>query len=153
MRPAYNKGNLGHGVVVKHKAKFKIGKGSTYNDNCWFNAKYGISIGENTLLGPNVTIITTNHVIKPFSVEQNANDKNSWCKGKREKRIIGESVKIGHDVWIGANVTILAGSNIPNKCVIGSGCVITKSNSKQLKPGDVVVPDVNLRVLKNRREI
>ena len=131
-----------------------MGKGSTYNDYAWINARYGVEIGENTLIGPYVLIHSANHIIKPFNVEQNANDKNSWLAKEGKKcRMTGSKVVIGNDVWIGANVTILAGARIPDKCVIGAGSIITAKNSRRLKPGDVVVPDVGLRVVKNRKDL
>lgn len=67
-------------------------------------------------------------------------------------RITGEEVIIGNDVWIGARTTILYGSVIPDKCVIGAGTIITKNNSRKLKAGDIVCNDVNLRFLGNRSE-
>lgn len=146
----YNKGRIGQNTIIKYKNKFFMGKGSTYNDNCWFNARYTIVIGENTLIGPNVLIHTANHVIKNINIEQNACDRNSWCKGDDNKRIVGESVRIGNDVWIGAGCIILAGVIIPNKCIIGAGTILTKSKANRLKSGDIVCNDVDIKIIGNR---
>jgi len=151
MKP-YNIGSIGYPVKIKCDEGFKCGKGSTYNDYFWCNAKYGVEIGENTLIGQYVTIHSANHVIKNIEIEQNANDKNSWCKCDRNKRTIGKKVTIGNDVWIGSGVIILPGSNIPDKCVIGAGCIITESNSKRLNVGDIVVTESPLRIIGNRNE-
>jgi len=153
MNKPYNLGGFGAHCKITYTVNFKIGRGSTFNDHCWFNARYGISIGENTLLGPYVIIHTVNHVIKNIDIEQNANDENSWCKGDRDKRVTGKEVIIGNDVWIGARVIILAGSVIPDKCVIGAGTIITSSNCKTFKAGDIVVPDTKLRILRNRADV
>jgi acetyltransferase-like isoleucine patch superfamily enzyme len=149
----YNIGHNGKGVEIKYKENLTLGKGNTFNDRCWINARFGIEIGENTLFGPNVLIHSGNHVKMPLEVEQNANDKNSWCKGDRSKRIVGEKIIIGGDVWVGANCIILAGSTIPGKCIIGAGTIITKKNSQKLKNGDIVVNDTKLRVIGNRGEV
>lgn len=151
MKP-YNTSKHFGKAIIKYSEKFKIGKGSTYNDGCYFNARYGIEIGENTLLGPYVLIQTSNHVIKNINIEQNANDKNSWCANSPNKRVIGEKIIIGNDVWIGANVTILAGVRIPDKCVIGAGTLLTSTNSKKINYGDVVINDIKLKILGNRRD-
>lgn len=143
-------GILGVGGVVRYPENLVIGKGSTLNDYSWLNARFGITIGENTLIGPFVLIHSGNHVIKNINIEQNATDEESWVGNDVQKRVTGEPVVIGNDVWIGANVTILAGAVIPDKCVIGAGTIITKSNSKRLSRGDIVVNDVKLRVIGNR---
>ena len=45
-------------------------------------------------------------------------------------------IKIGNDVWIGGNSTILAGVTIRNNVVIGAGSVVTKSiNDNSLVAG------------------
>lgn len=151
---AYNVGCVdGSDVKINYQENLKRGKGTTFNDNCWLNARYGIEIGENTLFGPNVLVHSANHVLTPFNIEGNANDENSWCKGDRNKRIVGEKVTIGNDVWVGANVIILAGATIPDKCVIGAGTIITKKKSLRLKPGDIVVNDVDIKILGNRKNI
>ena len=36
-----------------------------------------------------------------------------------------EPVSIGHNVWIGGNVTILPGVTIGDNCTIGAGSVVT----------------------------
>ena len=148
----YNSGNFGKNVTISYQQKFILGKGSTYNDYCWFNARYGIKIGENTLIGPFVLIHTVNHVIKNINIEQNATGPGSWCENDRNLRVIGEPVVIGNDCWIGSNVTILAGSQIPDKCIIGAGTLIIRSNSLTLRKGDIVVNDLKLRRLGNRQD-
>jgi len=148
-----NIGTCGDNVIIKHKKSFFLGKGSTFNDNCYFNAKGGICIGDNTLLGNNILIMSANHLLRPFADVQNANNKASWVRKEGKKRLFCESVIIGDDVWVGAGCIILAGAKIPDKVVLGAGCIVTKSNSLRLKEGDVVVPDVKLRVLKSRCDL
>lgn len=150
MTKLYNSGNMGENVITKYAKNMKIGKGSTYNDRCYFNARFGITIGENTIMGPNVLIQTSNHVIKNINTVQNAIGPGSWCGIDRNKRIIGESVTIGDDCWIGANVIILPGVIIPDKCIIGAGTIITKKNCKNFNKGDIIVIDIKLKKLGNR---
>jgi acetyltransferase-like isoleucine patch superfamily enzyme len=129
-----------------------MGYGSTFSEFCWISAKYGVVIGENTLIGPYTIIHSANHVIKNIDIEQNGGDEKSWWRMQQlPGRITGEKVIIGSDVWIGARVTILAGSVIPDKCVIGAGTIITKSNSKNLRSGDIVCNDIKLKILGNRQ--
>ena len=88
----------------------KIGKNVFINSCCRFQDNGGIEIGDKTMIGPNVTIVTLNHEINP------------------ETRInaIPKPVKIGKNVWVGADCTILPGVTIGENSVIGAGSVVTK---------------------------
>ena len=88
----------------------KIGKNVFINSCCRFQDNGGIEIGDKTMIGPNVTIVTLNHEINP------------------ETRInaIPKPVKIGKNVWVGADCTILPGVTIGDNSVIGAGSVVTK---------------------------
>jgi len=71
-----------------------------------------IYVGDYTLIGPNVTIVTANHPIYPTL---------------REKALqYNEPVKIGKNCWIGANSTILSGVTIGDNVIIGAGSVVNK---------------------------
>lgn len=94
------------------------GKNVYIGNNCYINFNVTmiddgkITIGDNVLVGPNVTISTVNHPI----------DINKRIKNN----IIIKDVSIGNNVWIGANVVILPGIKIGNNSVIGAGSVVTK---------------------------
>lgn len=70
-----------------------------------------ITIGDDVLFGPNVTIAAAGHPIHPDS---------------RKKYEYGISVTIGNNVWIGANVVICPGVSIGDGSVIGAGSVVTR---------------------------
>jgi len=89
----------------------KIGKAVFINACCRFQDNGGISIGDNTMIGQGVTIVTLNHDLNP-KTRINANPKQ---------------VKIGKNVWIGASSTILPGVSIGNNAIIGAGSVVTKN--------------------------
>ncbi len=75
----------------------------------------GVSIGRDTLIAMNCSIVSSNHSIPP-----------------RSRRIRWEAdqvlpVQIGDDVWIGAGVKILGGVRIGDGCIIGAGSTVTRS--------------------------
>ncbi len=72
-----------------------------------------VSIGENTLFGPNIGIYPLNHAI---DAEERL---NGGC--------IGIPVSIGKRVWLGGDVKILAGVTIGDDTIIGAESVVTKS--------------------------
>ena len=75
-----------------------------------------VSIGERTLVGANATIMDTDlHTINPKHRHEPFSD-----------RVARKRVRIGKNVWIGLNVTILKGVEIGDNAVIGAGSVVTK---------------------------
>jgi acetyltransferase-like isoleucine patch superfamily enzyme len=69
-------------------------------------------IGDNVLIGPNVSIYTAGH---PLHYELRNQDYE-----------FALPIRIGNNVWIGGNVVINPGISIGDNSVIGSGSVVTK---------------------------
>ena len=105
----------------------KLGKRVFINMCCHFQDNGGIEIGDGTMIGSNVTIVTLNHDINP----------------KTRINATPQPVKIGKNVWIGSNCTILPGVIIGNNSVIGAGSVVTKN-----LPDNVVAVGNSARVIK-----
>ena len=88
----------------------KLGKNVFINSGCQFQDQGGITIGDDTLVGPKTVIATLNHHQNP--------DKRA--------NLIPKPVKIGSKVWIGANVTILPGVTVGDGAIIAAGAVVNK---------------------------
>lgn len=87
-----------------------LGDGVYINMNCSFIDDGKINIGNRVMFGPGVAIATVGHPIKP--------DMRGY--------MYTDSVNIGDNCWIGANVTICPGVTIGENTVIGAGSVVTK---------------------------
>ena len=99
----------------------KLGKNVFINADCQFQDQGGITIGDDTLVGPKTVIATLNHHQNP--------DKRA--------NLIPKPVKIGNKVWIGANVTILPGVTIGDGAIIAAGAVVNKDVEKNTIVGGV----------------
>lgn len=116
-------------ITVKDNAVLSIGK-NTYITRATIACLEKIEIGENCILGEGLKIFDHNHkyTTEPFSVAKT--DFNT------------APIKIGNNVWTGANVTILKGVSIGDNCIIGAGVLVYKD-----------VPDNSLVTLKQELQI
>ena len=73
----------------------------------------GIEIGDNVMMGPFVTIISTTHAHEPNTA--------MWSQG-----LDYGPISIGSDMWIGAGSTIVPGVTIGDGAIIGAGAVVTR---------------------------
>ncbi len=94
------------------------------------------TIGDYVMMGEDCTVITRNH-------RNDRTDIPMMQQGFEEER----PVTIGNDVWIGDKVTILAGVEIGDGCIIGAGSVVTKSI-----PPYSIAAGVPARVIRSRKE-
>ena len=100
-----------------------IGNDFTGNHNLTILDIREVYIGNNVMIGPNTLITTVGHPLSP--------------KGRREYHASAQPVRIGNDVWIGGNVTILPGVTIGNNVVVAAGAVVTKDVSDNTLVGGV----------------
>lgn len=137
-------GSLGKNVNLEPDIRFDYGFNTEIGDNCAFNFNSvfldcaPIKIGNNVLVGPNVSFLTPLHPL--VSEERNM---RIYEDGSIHLLEYAEPITIGNNVWICGNVTINAGVNIGNDVVIGSGSVVTKDI-----PSGVVAAGVPCKVLR-----
>ena len=102
-------------VHITHAYNMSIGHGLGINSGAHIDARGGVEIGDYVLIGPNVFIGSSNHVVS--------------AEGGKPRAFfphVLRSVKIGSNVWIGANSVICPGVRIGNNSVIGAGSVVTE---------------------------
>jgi maltose O-acetyltransferase len=82
-----------------------------FNFNCVVLDVCEVQIGDFTLFGPGVQILTPLHPFDP---------------ALRREEEFGKPIYIGSDVWVGGAALILAGVRIGSGSVIGAGSVVTR---------------------------
>lgn len=80
-----------------------------------------VHIGDNVLIGPNVSILTPMH---PLCYQER--NMRVRPNGEAYDYEYGKPITIGDNCWIAGNVTICGGVTIGNGCVIGAGSVVTR---------------------------
>ncbi|MBQ8578309.1 MAG: sugar O-acetyltransferase [Clostridia bacterium] len=89
----------------------EVGRNFFANYNCIILDNAKVTIGDNCLIAPNVSIYTAGHAVHPD------NRAGGWE--------YGIPVTIGDNVWIGGNTVICPGVTIGDSAVIGAGSVVT----------------------------
>ncbi len=110
--------HMGKNVNIEHGAFFASGKDISIGDNSGLGLNCRIagplSIGNDVMMAPNVSIYTQNH------------ETENIYRPMRFQTAPKKKVSIGNDVWIGANAIILPGVSIGDGSIIAAGAVVTK---------------------------
>ncbi|MBN9005661.1 MAG: sugar O-acetyltransferase [Rhizobiales bacterium] len=88
----------------------RIGRNVFINQNCTMYDLGGIDIGDDVMIGSNVSIITSSHPVEP---------------SRRRDAVIAKPIVIERNVWIAAGVTIIGGVRIGENSVVAAGSVVT----------------------------
>lgn len=105
-----------------------IGDNVFFNTGCSFQDRGGIFIGDGCMIGMNVNIATLNHGLDVAT----------------RGTTFAAPVRLGNNVWVGSNATILAGVTVGDNAVIAAGAVVTKD-----VPANTVVGGVPARIIKS----
>jgi acetyltransferase-like isoleucine patch superfamily enzyme len=105
----------------------KIGKNVFINFDCVFLDLGGITIEDNVLIAPKVSLLTEGH---PTAIE----DRHS---------LIPKPIHIKKNAWIGANATILQGVTIGENAIVAAGSVVSKD-----VPDNTIVGGTPAKIIK-----
>ena len=106
-------------VHIDSPSKLIIGNNVSINRGSIINASGVVSIGDDTLIGPNVTIYSQNH------------NFDHPKKLIREQGYSLAKVEIGNNVWLASNVTILPGVKIVDRVVVAANSLVNKNIIKK----------------------
>src|ERR1700733_13115982 len=89
----------------------RVGRNVFINQNCTFYDLGGLDIGDDVLIGPNVSLITSGHPLEP---------------SQRRASVIAKPIVIERNVWIAAGAMIIGGVTVGENSVVAAGSVVTK---------------------------
>lgn len=105
-----------------------IGQRVFINSGCVFQDQGGVQIGDDCLIGHNTVLATLNHDLHP----------------SRRADMHPAPIVIADNVWIGSNVTVLAGVSIGANAVVAAASVVTKD-----VPPNTVVAGTPARIVRS----
>lgn len=97
-------------IYTDHGVNIRMGKNVFINQGCRLNDIGGIEIGDDVMLGPSVSLLTSGHPVDP---------------ARRRTGITSAPIRIGNNVWIGASALIMQGVTIGDDAVVAAGAVVT----------------------------
>ena len=98
-------------IIFSHK--ISVGKRVAINVGTYIDGRGGVKMGDNILIGPNCVISSTGHGTASIEIPM------------AEQAVQYGEIKIGNDVWLGANVFVRMGVTIHDGCIIAAGSVVT----------------------------
>ena len=124
-----NKFTLGRGStiectgVIKTPGEFlRIGNNVGISQGAFISVRGPVVIGDDTIIGPNCTIIAENHVFNDIETPI------------RKQGVERKGIEIGKNCWLGANVTVLDGVHIGDGAIVAAGAVVNKN----VNPNEIV---------------
>ncbi|MGV3184760.1 sugar O-acetyltransferase [Weissella paramesenteroides] len=109
--------NVGKKIWLESPFNCDYGGNITFGENFYANTNFTVldgapvKIGNNVLVGPNVSLYTVNHAFDVAA--RNAGLEQAL------------PITIGDNVWLGGSVVILGGVTIGDNTIIGAGSVVT----------------------------
>ncbi|ALU26919.1 sugar O-acetyltransferase [Myroides odoratimimus] len=95
---------------INYGKNTKLGKNVFINFDCVFLDLGGITIEDNVLIAPKVSLLSEGHPVNP----------------KDRSSLVPSPIHIKKGAWIGANATILPGVTIGENAIVAAGAVVSK---------------------------
>ena len=114
-------------LYINYGKNLKIGKDVFINFDCVFLDLGGISIEDNVLIAPKVSLLSEGHPVLP---------------GNRQSLVPG-LIHIKKNAWIGAAASIMPGVTIGENAIIAAGAIVTKN-----VPDNTIVGGVPAKLIK-----
>jgi acetyltransferase-like isoleucine patch superfamily enzyme len=115
-------------LYINYGKNTKIGKNVFINFDCVFLDLGGITIEDNVLIAPKVSLLSEGHPIDPIV----------------RPSLVPGHIHIKKNAWIGAGATILPGVTIGENSVVAAGAVVSKDVA-----ANTVVGGIPARHIKN----
>lgn len=101
------------GARITYSCGMSVGRNLHLNGGTFIDARGGIRLGDDVLIGPNAVVLSSQH---------------HWSDPSLPIVVQGHELAptwIGDDVWIGANAVVLPGVRIERGTVVAAGAVVT----------------------------
>ncbi len=115
-------------LYINYGKHTRIGKNVFINFDCTFLDLGGITIEDNVLIAPKVSLLSEGHPLSPHN---------------RHSLTVGH-IHIKKNAWIGAGATILPGVTIGENAIVAAGAVVSKD-----VPSNTIVGGIPAKIIKD----
>lgn len=134
-------------IWSRYNSLLQIGSYNNINEESELRCDERIIIGDFNQISYQCSIWDTNtHNIYKADERRNLTVSKYPLYGYEYEKPKTRAVVLGSDCWIGKNVSILKGTSIGNKCVIGYGTLLS---NMQITDNHTVVLSNNLKIFEN----
>ena len=114
-------------LYVNYGKNTIIGKNVFINFDCVFLDLGGITIEDNVLIAPKVSLLTEGHPVE----------------SQNRQSLTVAPIRVKKNVWIGANATVLPGVTIGENAVVAAGSIVNKD-----VPENTIVGGIPAKIIK-----
>lgn len=135
-------------IWSRYNSTLEIGSYNNINEESELRCDERITIGDFNQISYHCSIWDTNtHNIYKATERRDLTISKYPIYGYEFEKPKTKPIVIGSDCWIGKNATILKGTAIGNKCVIGYGVILS---NVQIGDNHTIVLSKNLRIFENK---
>ncbi|MDA0323640.1 MAG: acyltransferase [Verrucomicrobia bacterium] len=121
------------GVTIWYPYRITIGSNVTLNEWVYISGYGEVTIGNDVRIGHRTSIVSSDHVFDDRNVPTH------------EQGLVSGPVRIGNDVFIGCNATILRGVTIGDGAVVAAGAVVMDDVPEYTVVGGVPAKPIGMR--------
>jgi len=117
-------------LYINYGKHTKIGKNVFINFDCVFLDLGGITIENNVLIAPKVSLLSEGHPVSP----------------QNRQSLVPGQIHIKKNAWIGAGATILPGVTIGENAIVAAGAVVSKDVTANTIVGGIpakIIKEIN----------
>lgn len=114
-------------LYINYGKNTRIGKNVFINFDCVFLDLGGITIEDNVLIAPKVSLLSEGHPVSP----------------ENRQSLVPGPIHIKKNAWIGAGATILPGVTIGENAIVAAGAVVSKD-----VPDNVIAGGIPAKIIK-----
>ena len=114
-------------LYINYGKHIKIGKNVFVNFDCTFLDLGGITIEDNVLIAPKVSLLSEGHSVSP----------------EHRQSLVPGHIHIKKNAWIGANSTILPGVTVGENSIVAAGAVVSTD-----VPDNTIVGGIPAKIIK-----